>query len=284
MLKICVSAENAADAEKYLAAGADEIAAACGGCALGALADWQPEEIRRFGKVTLLMDRLFAQDETDLPDRVLSQLDPDLIGAVCFSDPLIAAIAERRGLKNRLVYRSGMLAASPQDAGWWMSRGIRGVAIPPLLTREETVDILRRVPGCMVHVHGRFLMSVSRRKLLSAYRDDEHVGFCPSASGLFLAEEKRDGRMPVFETESGTYIYTDFIQSSFRDLCLFREAGAETFYIESLTLTSEQVTAAIRAIRRVLAGADPASEEAGCREMYPGLVLSEGYYGQKTVR
>ncbi len=284
MLKICVSAENAADAKLYLAAGADQIAAACGGCALGANADWPVDEIRKFGKISLLMDRLFARDETDLPDRILAQLDPAVIDAVFFSDPMMAAKAARYGLKDRLVYRSGMLAASPQDAAWWLAQGIGGVAVPPLLTREETAAILRRVPGCMVTVHGRFLMSVSRRKLLSAYRDDEQVMFDPAARDLFLREEKRDGKMPVFENGSGTYIYTDFIQTSFRDLALFKEAGAGTFYIESLTLTPAQVTAAIRAIRRVLAGAGPEAEEAEYRKLLAGQELSEGYYGQKTVR
>ena len=284
MTKICVSAENAEDAKMFLEAGADVIAAAVGGCAMSALEDWSMEEVMCFDRITLLMDRLFGQGETRLVDEVFSKLDPSRIEAICFSDPAVVKKAEHYGLKEKLVYRPGMLAVSSEDAAWWLKQGIQAVSIPPLLTREEIISILRKVPGCTVTIHGRLLMSVSGRKLLSAYRDDEDIALDPSSGRLFLQEEKREGKMPVFERESGTYIYTDFIQSSFKDLKLFEEAGAGTFYIESLTLTPEQTVAAVKSVKRVLAGADPEEEENICRSVYGTLERSEGYYGQKTIR
>ena len=284
MTRITVSAENAQETRIFREAGADEAVLAPERCAMSALPEADIETIISCAPVSLMMNRLFMPEDLHIPESVLDALEPGQIDRIYFSDPALVKIAEARGLKEKLVYRPEMLAVSTFDAAWWMSRKIGSVSVSPLLTRDEIADILRKCPGLQVTVHGRLLMSVSGRPLLSAYREDTGTEFDTNGRNLFLQESKREGLMPVFETESGTYIYSDFVQESFADLILFRECGADSFYVERLGSGVQEIAEAIKAIRRILNGSDAEKEAEQYRRMFPELPLSEGYYGQKTIR
>ncbi|MDO5122514.1 MAG: hypothetical protein Q4D46_10595, partial [Erysipelotrichaceae bacterium] len=73
-------------------------------------------------------------------------------------------------------------------------------------------------------------------------------------------------------------------QESFTDLRLFQSCGADSFYVERLGSETEEIAEAVRTIRRILDGSDAEKEAERYRMMVPGLPLSEGYYGQKTIR
>ena len=284
MTRITVSAENAPETRIFRDAGADEIVLAPQKCAMSALLEADMETITSCAPVSLIMNRLFMPEDLHIPGSVLDALEPGQIDRIYFSDPALVKIAEERGLKEKLVYRPEMLAVSTFDAAWWMSQTIGSVSVSPLLTRDETAEILRKCPGLQVTVHGRLLMSVSGRPLLSAYREDTGTAFETDGRNLFLQEAKREGLMPVYETESGTYIYSDFVQESFTDLGLFQSCGADSFYVERLGSETEEIAEAIRTIRRILDGSDAEKEAEQYRRMFPELPLSEGYYGQKTIR
>ena len=284
MTRITVSAENAEEIRIFREAGADEIVLAPKGCAMSALREADMETITACAPVSLMMNRLFMPEDLHIALDILGSLEPGQIDRIYFSDPALVTIAEERGMKEKLVYRPEMLAVSTFDAAWWMSQQIGSVSVSPLLTRDEITDILRKCPGLQVTVHGRLLMSVSGRPLLSAYREDTGTAFETDGRDLFLQEAKREGLMPVFETQTGTYIYSDFVQESFEDLNLFASCGADSFYIERLGSEVQEIAEAIKAIRRILNGSDAKEEEERYRRLFPELPLSEGYYGQKTIR
>lgn len=284
MTRITVSAENAQETRIFREAGADEVVLAPEGCAMSALPEAAMETIRSCAPVSLMMNRLFMPGDLHILEGILDALEPGQIDRIYFSDPALVKTAEARGIKEKLVYRPEMLAVSTFDAAWWMSQKIGSVSVSPLLTRDEIADILRKCPGLQVTVHGRLLMSVSGRPLLSAYREDTGTEFQTDSRDLFLQEAKREGLMPVFETESGTYIYSDFVQESFADLGLFRACGADSFYVERLGSGVQETVEAVRAVRRILDGSDAEKEAEQYRMMFPELPLSEGYYGQKTIR
>ena len=76
---------------------------------------------------------------------------------------------------------------------------------------------MRDIRAALVNesLHCRALFFRECSELLSAYREDTGPEFQTDSRDLFLQEAKREGLMPVFETESGTYIYSDFVQESF---------------------------------------------------------------------
>lgn len=284
MTRIAVSAENAEEIRMFRDAGADEIVLAPERCAMSALKEADMETITACVPVSLMMNRLFMPEDLHIVLDVLDRLKPEQIDRIYFSDPALVQIVQERGMKEKLVYRPEMLAVSTFDATWWMSQKIGSVSVSPLLTRDEITDILKKCPGLQVTVHGRLLMSVSGRPLLSAYREDTRTAFETDGRDLFLQEAKREGLMPVFETKTGTYIYSDFVQESFEDLKLFQSSGADSFYIECLCSEVGEISEAIKAIRRILNGSDAAEEAERYRRLFPELPLSEGYYGQKTIR
>ena len=283
MTRICVTAGNADEIRKFREAGADEIVLAPEGCAMSALPEFSTEEIAGQGTVSLLMNRLFMPEMLVKAEAVLDTVRAEQIDSVYFSDPAMVPIAEKRGLKDRLIYKPEMLAVSTFDAQWWMAQGIASVSVSPLLTRDEIMSILNRIPGLQITVHGRLLMSVSARPLLSAYREDTGTVFDVNSRQLFLKEDKREELMPVYETASGTFIYSDFIQESFDDVKLFAEAGAGSFFIDSVGCDPELIADALVTLKTVMNEPDAGEAVGEYRRKYAG-VLSEGYYGQKTIR
>ena len=96
-------------------------------------------------------------------------------------------------------------------------------------------------------------------------------------------EEKRDGRMPVYENAYACMIYSDFVQESFDEMPSFM--NIDRFVIDGTWLSRQESIAALRIYQGLLDGKDMQEEIIQYRNTYgkEGR-LSDGYYGLKTIR
>ena len=97
------------------------------------------------------------------------------------------------------------------------------------------MEAARLCPQLEVTIHGRLLMSASRRRLLEAYQ--QKIGNPRSLQNnpaLSIREETRPQHMPVYENGEGTLIYTDFVQESFLELEPFLKSGIHRFYLSGV--------------------------------------------------
>ncbi len=261
-------------------AGCDELIFAYSQGTCGALRGFDLPELReciaeahaRGAKAVISAGRLFHENEMQFIDEVLSLLDE--ADGLLFADP---AFIYRAQQKEKLIYDPLTLNTGSSDMNAWLSLGIGGAVISPLLTIQETMHVLAHCAQCTVPVHGYMKMSVSQRKLLSAY--DVSWKY---RSDLRLQEEKRDGTMPVFEDDYGTVIYTDEKLQSLKYIKEFEEAGAQRLMICSAYLDQNEICSTVRAYRSVLHGTDPLSALQSLQEEY-GSTFGEGYYEQPTI-
>ena len=263
-------------------AGADEIAVALQGYACSGLEPFRLEQLKSLGPVSVLMNRLLFPEELESAETVLEALCSLEIPHIYFADPGLALLAEQKGLKGRLIYRPETLVTSGQDARWWQEQGIAAVSVSPLITREELLSFCQ---GTEVTVYGRLLMSASRRCLLSAY--GETAGLSQELRGsrtLSIREAKRSEHMPIFEDESGTLIYTDYVLESFRFLQDLESHGTARLYLDSALSSFESACSAMQAYRRILAGGDAEAERTAWLKANPAIPVSTGYYEEKTIR
>ena len=159
------------------------------------------------------------------------------------------------------------------------------VNISPLLTEEEILKIASSVRHCGIQVFGYLLMSISKRPLLTAYQEVANIDEpLHHNHHLYLREQKRDGMMPAYENEAGMMIYTDFVQESFAWLEPFSNAGIQRFEMYGNYIPQAALLDAVRMYRRVLDGEDGESVRKEFVLKYPELPVSDGYYGQKTIR
>jgi putative protease len=290
---LTASVEHPDSVSRCAGNGADAVLAAVRGHSFTALADFDLaglEQIRRqAGQCGLgfcvLMNRLYPQEDLSSLDRFLKQLQTLEPDGIYFADPAVALLADQYPLKSRLIYRPETLAASGRDAAWWLAQGIQAVSLSPLLTSREITEAARLCPEIEVTIHGRLLMSASRRRLLDAYQQKvRHPESLQNNKTLSIREETRPQHMPVYETALGTLVYTDFVQESFLELESFLRSGIHRFYLSGAFAPEQDHLDAVAAYHAVLNGEPAGDVRRRFLENHPSLPLSGGYYHQETIR
>jgi Collagenase and related proteases len=282
---LTILCENKEQAAKNLSLGCDEVILVLKDGCFSALSGCTVEEITAIAKenskrTAVLMNRLFGQEEIEQAQKTLCELLPQ-VDAVLFADPALLQQAKLIHMEHKMIYRPETLLTSAKDGAWWMAQGLQSVQISPLLTKEEILEIAANVPHAGLQIHGRLLMSVSKRKLLDAYASYHAGTSLHEKDGLYLREDSREGRMPVYENAYGTMIYTDYVQESFAYVPEFLAAGLERFEIDTYTLKDEEIRDAITMYRALLDGRTITDIYA---QAHADLPLSSGYYGQKTIK
>lgn len=282
MTILAISVNSPEEARRMLAAGADEAVLAVRGCCFSALSEQDPQHLQELPAFSVLMNRLFFPSEIEQVRKTLAILkEMPGLRYIYFSDPAVVMLAAACGLQEKLIYRPETLLTSQADARWWQARGIHGVSVSPLLTAQEVKSILPAAK-CELTMHGYLMMTVSRRPLLSAWADYRHHDLDMKEKKFLLQEEKRQERMPVYESEAGTMIFTDFIQESFGYINEF--AAADRFYIDGTFLEEDMMADTLQVYRQIMAGADAETAADAYMKRWEGLAFSTGYYGQKTIR
>lgn len=287
MSMITVTCENVRDLPAYKNAGADELLVAYKENAFTALDSFdlpQLQEIKgscdSFGlKMGVLMNRLYPEEETDSLKTKLQQLMDLDVSSIWYADPAIAQYGEELHCMDKLVYMPGMSLTSIQDAKFWMLFGLQSLVVSPFITKEELEEIGSSVENVTVQIHGRYAQSISHRTLVSAFESDL-IG----DKTLSLQEESRDYNMPIYENDLGTIIYTDYIQESFQEIKQFEKTGIQRFFINTVFANRLSNFAAIRAYKEILNGEDATKIEEEYRKEFSDLSLSDGYYGQATIK
>ena len=287
-----VSVNGTEKMKELKACGADAVLIAAEGmsfsltdpCSFGKIRDLIPVCHEAGLDLHINLNALFAQGEVEAVRQYLKNAIEAGADGFWFSDPMLMRAAKECGCVNRMVYHPMTLVTNTFDADWWMKKGLLSAVISPLLTAKEILRMISNVSGLTVQIHGRSLMSVSARSLLGAYEEAVHSAALRGKRDLFLVEEKRDDRMPVFENGRGTMVFTDFIQESFHEIREFAAAGDCRFLLEGSGMTEEEILDALQGYTNILNGADPEQTAAQYREKYPDLPLSKGYYEQETIK
>jgi collagenase-like PrtC family protease len=282
--KIAVTV-NRKDNADLIRAGAAVLIAAVQGYSSTALICFPEEELPVLkaeteasgGCLALLINRLFHETETEGLRQFLIRMDQLGMEEIWFADPCVPAIREKEGLHFRCVYMPDTLLTSREDLAAWTAMGADEGVISPLLNLLEEKDIAAD-PHAVVPVHGHFLMARSYRKLLSAWQ--AAYGIKENLNGdhaLTIREKKRDDHMPVYEDETGTLVYTDYVLDSFPVFSsLRREDGI--YLISGVFMDQMSVIEAVRCYQRLIHGEDPAAVEEDYRKKCPDVKLNEGYY------
>jgi collagenase-like PrtC family protease len=264
-------------------AGADEIVYGLEHETAGALESCPLAKLASLESWSLLLDRLYPQKELPALSRLLQRLAALDLRSLYFSDPAVFSLAPQ-ALCSRLIYKPDTLLTSGADAAFWMRLGLRSVSVSPLLTRDEIMHILRTVPGVEIMVHGRLLLSRSRRRLLSRYAADQGL-----SSSLFqdrslqIQEETRDYAFPIYENFLGTTIYSDFVQENFAEVPGFVEAGAARLLVDGTLCPPQETLDAVRLLHRLITGEAQEKEINSFFSQYADISFSKGFYGQKTI-
>lgn len=283
---LTITCENLHQVEEYTEQGCDEVILSLQDAGFTSLHCFSIPEIqeavdRNPKRTSVLMNRLFGEEEME---GALVQLEQilSIADAVYFADPALLRKAQQLHRADQMIYRPETLLTSSEDGAWWMKQGLQSVEISPLLTAEEICTIAGNVPHTSLQIHGRLLMSVSKRKLLSAYSEANGLPSLHEKKNLYLREESREGKIPIYENAYGTLIDTDYLQESFDYIHAFMDSGVERYEIDTIGLKEDAIQDAIKIYRDLLDGKNVSAKEYLAK--YKEYPFETGYYGQKTVK
>lgn len=289
---LTVTLENRNLLKDYIDLGVNEVVLASADNTFSALHEFTGEEIKEIVEechmhhmtVTVLMNRLYSEKDIYAAQKEMEEILHLGVDGLMFADPGLLKYAKEKHLESYLTYRPETLMTCNEDALFWKEQGLRSVVIPCLLTKDEVMDIAKYTSDTTVIIHGSTLMSVSKRKLLSAYKQVNQKDFDVHSKTLSLKEKQREAYMPAYENAVAMMIYTDYIQESFDEMHAFMDAQVTYFEIDTPFMSEEAVIDAIRIYRMLLDEKDASREIQAYRDKYQDKELSDGYYGQKTVK
>ncbi|HOJ10586.1 MAG TPA: U32 family peptidase C-terminal domain-containing protein [Clostridiales bacterium] len=180
--------------------------------------------------------------------------------ALILSDPGIFMLVKEAAPEMEIHLSTQANNTNWASAQFWYEHGIKRIILARELSLKEIGEIRHKVNKKLeleIFIHGAMCISYSGRCLLSNYMAgrDSNKGLCahPCRWKYFLMEEKRPGEyMPVFENESGTFIFNS------KDLCMIEhipeiiQAGVTSVKIEGRMKSSYYVATVVRAYRKVI--------------------------------
>ena len=234
--------------------------------------------IKENGKLAILnVDRIISEDDVD---EVVSYLERvyQLFDYFIYSDMAIFFFFDEKELLDKLIYDPKTLVASTNELSVYNEKGVKVI-----IANELSFDEIKEIASCekiCMQAYGYHQMFYSRRNLISLYKEyfklDENV----KNKKFYLEEEIRNEHYPIYESDYGTFIYTDYIYCAFMELLEIKN-NLEMIRINGIFLDNEKYLSVINIYNSLL------KEEKDPLFLYKELVnidsnLSKGFLLNKS--
>lgn len=181
------------------------------------------EKVKRSGKEIILnIDRIITEDDLDnlvcYLEKVLYEFDYFI-----FSDMSIRYFFEEKGMIDKLIYDPKTLVASSNELNINSKNNLK-VILANELSFDEIKEICNKsIDKVNLCVFGYHQMFYSKRSLISLYKEFFNINGELKNKKLYLQEELRNEFYPIYESDKGTFIYTDYLYCMFSEILEIKE-------------------------------------------------------------
>ena len=156
------------------------------------------------------------------------------IDGIYYADEGILYLAQELQIEDKLIYQPETLITSSIDVDFYLSQGIQTVSLAHELSLDEIRLITKKYNNVEILVNGYFSILYSRRYLITNYLDAIKSESIRKYHRYDLIEQTRKQRMPVFEDDAGTHIFSEQPISSFLQFDELKKMGINRFRIDSI--------------------------------------------------
>lgn len=209
--------------------------------------------INKAGKsIYLLINKMIHERNLDSLGDLLEIAKKHQVEGIVVGDMTVAIMAEKYGLKDRVIYQPGTFNTHSYDSNYFTNLGIKGITLSKEITLEEMKIIAddKKLEFSLIG-HGFIDMFYSRRKLLTNYlifKGIKHGDIKNNHSFRLKEEERINSSYPIIEDKFGTHIFRDKAQISFNEISILEEF-IDDLFIERLFLGDEEYYLAIKAYK-----------------------------------
>jgi putative protease len=208
-------------------------------------------------KVYVAMTAVFHNDKVPELGHYLEFLDHAGADAVIFGDPAVLMAARESAPNMPLHWDTEKLATNWYTCNYWGRKGAKRVACAREINMDAIIEMKEHAEvEIEVQVHGMLNMFQSKRSLLGNYFEYQgkslEVQNRKFDKGMFLHDNERGNKYPIFEDENGTHIMSP------ADLCIIDElndiieAGVDSFKIDGILQTPEYILAVTKLYRQAI--------------------------------
>ena len=227
-------------------------------------------------KTILNVDRIIREIDLDdileFLDKVINKFDYFL-----YSDMAIYSYFEEKELLNKLIYYPKTLVSSSFELSELKYMGVNSF-ISNELSLEEIKEIDKKGIKYNVEAFGYHQMFYSRRNLLSLFKEFFNLEGNVRFKELKIKEELRNEFYPIYESNNGTTIYTDYCYFLFEELKELE--NVEMVYLNGIFIDLDVYLKVIDCYSNIIKGVEFDSLDTMNNL---GIKLSKGFLMQKSV-
>jgi len=208
-------------------------------------------------KIYVAMNALFHNEKVpELGDYVAFLRDSN-VDAIVFGDPAVLMTVKEVAPEMKLHWNTETTATNWYTCNYWGRKGAKRSVLARELNMDAIVEIKENAEvEIEVQIHGMMCMFQSKRSLVGNYFEYQgnvmEVENRKKEKDMFLFDEERGNKYPIFEDENGTHIMSP------NDVCIVDEleemidAGVDSFKIEGILKSTEYLIEVTKIYRKAI--------------------------------
>ena len=171
-------------------------------------------------EIFVLINKMFFENEIAGLAKHLCFLNDIKINGIIFNDFAIKQICDENKLNFNLIYDSKNVNTNWGQLLFFKENNIQTISLSNELYKNEIKEISKNKNNAnlMMQVEGYSLISFSRWKLLSNFAQQKNIKDDLLKKKLYIRENERKLANIIYETESGTYIFSGYNLSLIKHL------------------------------------------------------------------
>jgi U32 family peptidase len=249
-------------------------------------------------KVYVAMNAIFHNEKIEMLNDYIAFLKEANADAIVFGDPAVLMAARETAPDMKLHWNTETTATNWYTCNYWGRKGAKRAVLARELSMDAIVEIKENAEvEIEVQVHGMTCMFQSKRSLLGNYFEYQgkamEIENRREQRNMFLHDEERSNKYPIFEDENGTHIMSP------NDICIIDElqemveAGVDSFKIDGILKDIDYLLAVTALYRNAIDLAVEDSDQyddvkddllAEAEELQPeNRPLDTGFFFKETV-
>lgn len=225
--------------------------------------------------------RMYVDEDMDKLQNLVETAARLSVKGIYFADMSGYQVCHELGHDELCYYQPDTMLVNSYDTEFYLQR-MGGVCIAKELTIDEILKISAYNHGNVeVFLHGRPLMSMSKRPLVENYFEEIH--YSGEVKNIYyLKEEKRQEPFPILRNEQGTFFFATYIQESFKELEQLNEVHTKQGRISHMTVSFNEMMDALDIYKDIEQNGYNEDKVSAFMNKYPENLYSTGFYYQKT--
>lgn len=208
-------------------------------------------------KVYVAMNGIFHNEKIEeLKDYVqfVSDIKAD---AIIFGDPAVLLTAREVAPEMNLQWSTETTGTNWYSCNYWGRKGAKRAVLAREINMDSIIEIKEHAEvEIEVLVHGMTCMFQSKRSLLGNYFEYQgkqmEIENRKLQKNMFLHDQERNNKYPVFEDENGTHIMSPNDVCIIDELQDMLEAGVDSFKIDGILKSLEYNLTVTKAYREAI--------------------------------